>query len=68
MKIKLGTNYYFEKEDESYPFAFLRGEVHEVVHQFEHERWGMDNHTVYVIINKGGESMSISAEACKEVK
>lgn len=62
MKVKLSCDYrYLDAEDEL-TIEFHAGQVYEVIHTFEHESWGFDNHTVYVIVNDHGETMSISAE------
>ena len=65
MKVKLTHDFnyvdYDSEEGNSY-VTFYKNIPYEVVHTFEHFRFGVFDHTVYVIINEDGETMSVSKE------
>lgn len=61
MKVKILNNYCLEDYDMS-PIVFSKGDIVDVVHTFEDDSWGFDDHTVYVVLNKDGYSISLSAE------
>jgi hypothetical protein len=58
-------------KDDEYPetdVVFHANTVYDVVYTFKHDFFGRKDHTVYVIMNKMGETISVSAELCREVK
>ena len=61
MKVKLKRSYRLE-DNEMDPILFEKDDEVEVVHTFEDQGWGLDDHTVYVVLNEEGCSMSLSAE------
>ncbi len=71
MKVKLKQDFIFREEDQykdEDPISmFFKSSEHEVVHQFTHYQWGVNDKRVYVIINEDGNTMSISAEECTVV-
>ena len=66
-KVKLLRNYRLE-DDEMQPMVFSKGDILEVVHTFEDESWGLDDHTVFVVISKEGYTLSLSKEVVEEVR
>jgi hypothetical protein len=71
MKVRLRYDYLIgdlSDEQDQKPYIFEKGKEYEVVYQFEHEEYGLGDHTVYVIINEHGESTSLSVEVCDEVQ
>ena len=66
MKVKLRYDYnyvdYDEKLNEGSYINFSKGEEYEVINSFIHPKWGFGDHTVYVIKNEEGDTMSISSE------
>ena len=72
MKVKIKHNFYYVDEDEELneisTIIFEKDKPYEVVYVFEHQRWGVNDHTVVVIINENGDAMSVSFENCQVVK
>jgi len=67
MKVKLKQDFNYVDRDEDYGISsiiFEKDTPYEVIHQFKHCRYGLNDHTVYIIINEDGETMSISKEVC----
>ena len=69
MKVKLKFGYnYIDEDDYMATITFNKCGVYEVIHQFQHEEYGQHDHTVYVIINENGETMSLSCEVVEIVE
>ena len=69
MKVKLKFGYnYIDENDSLTTITFHKNCVYNVVHQFESYLYGEHNHTVYVIINDKGETMSLSCEVVEIVE
>jgi hypothetical protein len=70
MKVRLNLDiFYVDKgDDSSIPIEFFQGNIYEVVHTFDGGKtFGLDDNTVYVLLNNKGEAMSVSKEMCTEV-
>lgn len=64
MMVMLRDDFEFvEKSDEKMFMKFFKNRIYEVVHEFEHPWWGVDDHTCFVIINGSGDTMTIGKEA-----
>ena len=68
MKVKLKYDYIFVEEEGCSPIAFYEDEVYEVLYTLNDERFGLYDHTVYVIINEELDVLSLSAEVCTVVE
>ena len=72
MKAKLKYDFRYVDEDEEMEcvstIMFDKGTEYDVLHQFESQRWGVKDHTVFVLINENGETMSISKEICEVIE
>ena len=67
MKVKLKHDFNYVDIDEEHgtsSIVFEKDTLYDVVHQFEHPSYGKYDHTVYVVTNGCGETMSISKEVC----
>lgn len=69
VKLKYGYRYVDDLDEDGFSLIqFKKNGIYDVVHQFEHEDFGDDNHTVYVIINDSGETMSVGCEVVEIVE
>ena len=68
MKVKLMDNFRYADrigdDDPSSYINFIRDWPYEVIHTFEHSKYGVVDHTVYVIMNEEGDTLSVSKEVC----
>ena len=63
VKLKYGYRYVDSLDEDDFGLVyFKKNGDYDVIYQFEHEDFGDENHTVYVIINDSGETMSVGHE------
>jgi len=72
MKVKILQNYRLEDSiDDGYtmsPIIFSKGDVVEVVYTFQDGSWGIDDHTVFVVLNKEGYSLTLAKDVVEVVE
>jgi hypothetical protein len=68
-KLKHGYRYSDDLDEEGFAIiVFKKNGIYDVVYHFEHEDFGDDSHTVYVIMNKDGETMSVGCEVVEIIE
>lgn len=71
MKVKIKYDFRYVDEDEELDtistIIFDKDKPYDVVFEFQSDRWGDYDHTVFVIINETGDTMSVSKEMCEIV-
>jgi hypothetical protein len=64
VKLKYDFNYVDSDEEGSSTIEFRKGVPYEVIYTYTHPAYGANDHTVYVVINERGETMSLAKGAC----
>ena len=72
MKVKIKNDFFYVDEDAETDtistIIFVKDTPYDVIFQFENDCWGEEDHTVFVILNERGDSMTVSIENCEIVE